>query len=557
MTNQTTTTTAFDAIACAERIHTLVCDHHDATAFGAIRTAVEKSIEAKASLERILERSRYWRPESRAIIVPASALPAAPRERGDEDKRQLYAIAQGFKFLGDNHYNAIFEALEYNRQYIMGDEDLPLYLGLGLRKPAKDMKMSRVINSILRHAKYDIEHKSIYNVVFPDLANKLNDEKIPVNIIISLNPIDYITMSDYSRNKWRTCHNYVDGEYKAGTVDLMLDNATMVLYTVENIDGDITQQKMLTRNLISYENGIILQHRIYPNKNEDQPEAAALYRKIVEEIISEGLNVPNFWSKKEIARESRLYKIAGDMHYNDYYHYDTCYTVTHKTLYTEGRKIHIGAPALCLACGEEHITEGSELICNRCKHNCVVCEACGREMDEDSEDIVYIDGEAFCRDCAEYCDHCETDHRGDSTQVCDRYGNYIYVCDDCLRRYYRYCDICETYHYCDRTSEAVDADGRHYYICNNCWDHDTHCVCERCDNSAESADTFSVITDNGDELYCYDCFRSLDDQGKIAVCKKCEKFHRVNNFYGCRDYICGKCQKIIENIEELTLAEVI
>ena len=58
----------------------------------------------------------------------------------------------------------------------------------------------------------------------------LNQRKIEGNLCLSINPLDYITMSDNDCG-WDSCMSWVeDGEYKLGTVEMMNSPCVLVAY---------------------------------------------------------------------------------------------------------------------------------------------------------------------------------------------------------------------------------------------------------------------------------------------------------------------------------------
>jgi hypothetical protein len=101
-------------------------------------------------------------------------------------------------------------------------------------------KTSRVVNKICKYLGYD-KHTD-YNREFAKYADALSPMIIKRHTILSLNPLDYLTMS--FGNSWASCHtidkankrrmpNSYEGQYSSGTMSYMLDPSSMVLYTVD------------------------------------------------------------------------------------------------------------------------------------------------------------------------------------------------------------------------------------------------------------------------------------------------------------------------------------
>ena len=113
-------------------------------------------------------------------------------------------------------------------------------------RPHAGEKTSRVINKICTYL--GLNKHPDYNREYAKFADALNPLVIKCHTVLSLNPLDYLTMS--FGNSWASCHtidknnkrgmpdNY-SGCYSSGTISYMLDGSSMVLYTVDSkYDGD-------------------------------------------------------------------------------------------------------------------------------------------------------------------------------------------------------------------------------------------------------------------------------------------------------------------------------
>ena len=62
-----------------------------------------------------------------------------------------------------------------------------------------------------------------------DIASRyIQDIKIKGYLYLSVDPLDYLTISE-NNNEWRSCHA-LDGEYRAGNLNYMMDDTTLVAY---------------------------------------------------------------------------------------------------------------------------------------------------------------------------------------------------------------------------------------------------------------------------------------------------------------------------------------
>ena len=338
-------------------------------------------------------------------------------------------------------------------------------------------KTSRVVNKICQYLGFD--KVDGYNREFAKYADSLSPMVIKRHTILSINPLDYLTMS--FGNSWASCHtidkgnkrdmpNNYSGCYSSGTISYMLDQVSMVFYTVDaSYDGDeYWNEPKINRQMFHYGNDKLIQARLYPQDNDGDDTAYVPYRNIVQNIIATIFEFPNLWVLKKGTEEmSRCITHCGT-NYPDYYYFSSCSVSRIKGTENE-EKIMVGSKPICIECGDRHRTEDNINCCN----GSYVCADCCCHIDCD--DAIYIDGEYYCRDCCFYCDRCDEYHRGRSTEV--RGG--AYVCECCLEEYYYYCDCCDEYvrendtYYieCEDRYVCDDCVDRYYFYCDDCGEY--------------------------------------------------------------------------------------
>lgn len=336
-------------------------------------------------------------------------------------------------------------------------------------------KTSRVVNKICVYL--GLDKADGYNREFAKYADSLSPMVIKRHTILSLNPLDYLTMS--FGNSWASCHtidkenkrdmpNNYSGCYSSGTISYMLDKVSMVLYTVDaSYDGDeYWTQPKINRQMFHYGEEKLVQARLYPQDNDGADDVYAPYRNVVQNIISEIFGFPNLWTLSKGREAASRYIISRGTHYRDYQHYNNCTLSAIKG--SENKEyITVGARPICIECGERHDVAENINHCNE-GH---ICEECGRRVSDD--DVVWINGDPYCRDCCSYCDCCEEYHLGRSTWI--RYSD-TYVCDHCRNNYYTYCEICEEYVHNDDSYYIAEEDR---YVCEDCL-HEHYFYCEDC-----------------------------------------------------------------------------
>jgi hypothetical protein len=335
-------------------------------------------------------------------------------------------------------------------------------------------KTSRVVNKLCCYL--GLDKVDGYNREFAKYADSLSPMSIKRHTVLSINPLDYLTMS--FGNSWASCHtidkrnkrnmpNDYSGCYSSGTISYMLDSSSMVLYTVDaTYDGnEYWEQPKINRQMFHYGEDKLIQGRLYPQDNDGNNDVYTPYRNIVQSIISSIFDFPNLWTLNKGTEYASKYISSRGTHYRDYQYYSGCSLSRIKGSENENNLI-VGARPICVHCGCTHNHEDNINCCGK-----IYCEQCGDYIDE--EDAIYIDGYYYCRDCVNYCDYCEEYHLGSETYV-DGYG---YICESCLENDFIYCEECHNY---VRDDYATYVEYTDRYVCDDCLSrHYTQCAeCE-------------------------------------------------------------------------------
>ena len=275
-------------------------------------------------------------------------------------------------------------------------------------------KFSRIIGKFCR--KLGIDKLEDYQQKFAKFGDDINELAIRRHTVISINPIDYLTMS--FGNSWSSCHtidklndrncpNSYRGMYSGGTLSYMLDGASIVFYTVDKkYDGtDFEFEPKVNRCMFHIGEDKIIQGRVYPQNNDGDQTIYNEIRAIMQKTVSEMLNTNNLWIIKQGTSICDTMSDSCGAHYRDYLHFSNCNVSWLKP--SEGKlkntnKIKIGHSGICLKCGEEH-SNCDSIICNDCFAEVKRCPHCGRRVGEN--DHIEIDGQIYCSSCARYCVH--------------------------------------------------------------------------------------------------------------------------------------------------------
>lgn len=340
-------------------------------------------------------------------------------------------------------------------------------------------RTSKIINKICKYLGYD-KHPE-YNREFAKYADSISPLTITRRTILSLNPLDYLTMS--FGNSWASCHtidiknirdmpNSYSGAYSSGTISYMLDPSSMVFYTVDMVyaGDEYWSRDKINRQMFHWGGNKLVQSRLYPQSNDSNGEAYTPYRNIVQKIMSEIFEFNNLWTLKKGTRHASKYIDSCGTHYRDYENFSSCTLSIVKGSESENI-IEVGAKPICIECGYEHSC--CETI-NCCHSDRKYCERCGEEIDEEWDDYVEIDGDYYHCGCCSYCDSCDEYVAGETTYVGST-GEY--VCEDCLSEHYTYCEECNRY---VRNDDATYVDSADTYVCDRCLDR-LYGQCDECD----------------------------------------------------------------------------
>jgi hypothetical protein len=343
--------------------------------------------------------------------------------------------------------------------------------------------------------------------VYARYCDALCPIKVTRHTCISLNPIDFLLMSN--GNSWDSCHYIGDdcsdaGCYSSGTISYMLDEHSFIFYTVSSeFDGvKIEIEPKVQRQVFGYNDGQLLQSRLYPQSNDYSAEVQYTdIRNIVQKVVADCFEKPNLWVKRKVDGKVQRGRYATV--YDDWYHFSSLCSVSvlKEVVESEHIPIVMGAQPMCIKCGDYHHTTGN-ISCCYMEH---ICSCCGDEICED--DIRWVGDNPCCPDCASWCDECEHYDYNDNVHWIQSEDRY--VCDDCLDRYYRYCEDCNEYVHRDNCT-YVGSIGE--YVCDDCLER-YYERCSECGVYYYKEDMTEVVDDETGEVkfYCSGCHEKAEE----------------------------------------------
>lgn len=345
-----------------------------------------------------------------------------------------------------------------------------------------------------------------WNYQIAQLGDAINPLKFSRHTIISVNPIDYLTMS-FGYN-WSSCHS-IDkggnrenhdyaGEYSAGTVSYMLDPSSIIFYTVNpEYDGnEFELQDKMQRCVFAIGQDKLYEGRVYPDGRDGGDQGlAAQFRTVMQKVIADALDVTNMWTNKKGCSKCReAMRSLGGCAYNDWAYYEDC----NMSYLKNGNEINetefsINARPLSIITGYVHSEESN--ITGR-GTNLEECPECGCTIDLDNDDYIEVDGRFFCcADCANEAgyEYCEDISEWTDDFYCDDYTGEAFANTYDMVTF-------DGYHY--SCPENAEADGWIYCINTDNWirEEDSH-------TDDYTGETFEwnddcVETEDGKRYYC-------------------------------------------------------
>jgi hypothetical protein len=249
--------------------------------------------------------------------------------------------------------------IKYNASPILsGDVAIILEGYVNNARFSSGMKTSRAFNRLC--AAYGVDKLPNYNKLFAQYADMVSGLKRKTKFYISLNPLDYLTMS--FGNSWSSCHtidrnnergmpNSYRGMHCGGTVSYMLDRTSIITYVHDHATEDHEEGKIY-RNMFHYENDLLIQGRVYPQGNDGATDLYSEFRSIMQGEMSKMLGVTNDWIKRTCGCGENTCSTGA--HYADYINFDGCNTSYPREMSaSKDNVVHIGHNRICPYCGDD------------------------------------------------------------------------------------------------------------------------------------------------------------------------------------------------------------
>ena len=307
----------------------------------------------------------------------------------------------------------------------------------------------------LKAIKYYIEDEELLNLFQTKASMLIQETKIVGELCFSVHPLDFLSVSENQHN-WRSCHA-LDGEYRSGNLNYMVDSSTIICYLkskedtkLPNFPSSIPWNNKKWRMLLFFSDSreAIFAGRQYPFFSRDALDI------VLEKMRAEFTRLVNGgWSSwhddviTDFNYKDGGYTRLGSIYYpikrgiyeayslitdgEDTFHFNdllksSCYQPWY--CYNLDSYCHehfsIGKAAPCILCGQISIGVSDDMLCLNCelKH--------GHSEDED----------LFGR-----CEYCDSRTLSDEMVEVYYNGEWQWVCPHCADEHFLRCRECGTY----------------------------------------------------------------------------------------------------------------
>ena len=213
-------------------------------------------------------------------------------------------------------------------------------------------KFNPEVTTVERNGKTTEKTIYPYNKLLAEYSDLVSDLKRKMSFVISLNPLDYLTMS--FGVSWISCHNISHGGWKAGCLSYMLDRTSMVTFVINKTDEPIHNIPKLYRQMYHYEDNLFIQNRLYPQGNDGATNLYDQFRSYIIEEFTDIMDVDCTWSVNTGVQECCAHIHSEGSHYRDYNGRNDCsiFYPSNKASDIAAKVMTIGHKSICIKCGK-------------------------------------------------------------------------------------------------------------------------------------------------------------------------------------------------------------
>ena len=209
-----------------------------------------------------------------------------------------------------------------------------------------------------------------YDKLFAAYADVVSELERNMYFIISLNPLDYLTMS--MGVNWHSCHSIAHGGWKGGCLSYMLDTTSIITYVLTDLEDSLHEVPKVYRQMFHYDNGLFMQNRLYPQGNDGAVNLYDKFRNIVIEEFHDLLNDGEEWEVEIGPDKCKAHTYSTGVHYVDYNSRGDC-SIFYAKKNSDKIRNHImtvGHDGICTRCGVRH--SNSSYLYHTRRNECII-----------------------------------------------------------------------------------------------------------------------------------------------------------------------------------------
>ena len=213
-------------------------------------------------------------------------------------------------------------------------------------------KMNPQTVTVMEHGKTVTKTRYPYNKVLAAYSDLVSDLVRQMYFVISLNPLDYLTMS--VGVSWHSCHHLADGGWRGGCLSYMMDSTSIITYVINNMDEALHDIPKFYRQMFHYDKGMFVQSRLYPQGNDGSTNLYEKFKGYVQEEFCEMLQLNDVWDTEAGYKACSGHINSEGMHYKDYNSRNDCnvFYPHSKANEVHNHVMTVGHEGLCVKCGK-------------------------------------------------------------------------------------------------------------------------------------------------------------------------------------------------------------
>jgi hypothetical protein len=253
----------------------------------------------------------------------------------------------------------------------------------------KGTKISKIFTKlprILYNQPSYVDEEILYEYVNMLFSVFVSTLKSNAKVVLSINPLDFLLVAAHTTG-WRSCHNFIDGQYKTGGLAYMCDKESAVAYSYSTLSNLKNMHENLNykEDLIDWplkrwrqmvfldkENLVAIHNRQYPNYNPIYEKNA---RRLSAKVLSDFSGCKYKWfvnnsHDKDESEEFEYSHISTKYRSTKHSYRDSISSILRMKDGNKFVSVKVSTSSIpCIVCGKPNrIYEGKSFMCESCRN---------------------------------------------------------------------------------------------------------------------------------------------------------------------------------------------